>query len=352
MIFPLGKHSKRKRIVGRPFPREWTELLEQFSFYKTLPDRQRQELHGLIHIFLAEKNFVGCAGLEVTDEMRVFVAAQACVLLLNRETEIYPRVNTILMYPSTYFRKDRENFQDEPISDAPKALAGEAWHQGIVVLAWDEVLSGALDPGDGRNLVLHEFAHQLDFEDGFADGVPLLQRKKMYLPWVRVIEREHHVLQRKAQQNSISFLDKYGAKNRAEFFAVATETFFERPAAFHKRHPELYAHLCEYYRRYPAGVVSVKLQDSETPSRLELLDHAASKELLQTAVLVLILAIIGLIIFDAYGSEAVRKFFLLFILITGALLLMLMLLLKLMDRLAIRRTKSDAARLSEDARKP
>src|SRR5690606_32830266 len=141
----------------------------------------RRELRGHIRVFLAEKHFEGCGGLTLTDEIEVTIAAQACLLLLHRETDYYPRLITILVYPSTYVAHAREPIGGGMVIEGEVARLGEAWKDGVVVLAWDDVLAGASDLHDGHNVVLHEFAHQLDQEDGTADGAPVLGRRSRYV---------------------------------------------------------------------------------------------------------------------------------------------------------------------------
>ncbi|MEO5580117.1 MAG: M90 family metallopeptidase, partial [Gemmatimonadaceae bacterium] len=194
-------------------------------------------------------------GLEVTDEIRVTIAAQACMLLLHRDTDYYPRVKVILVYPSGY------------IASAERSLGGGLWMEGeehrlghtqqqlgAIVLAWDAALHGSRVYDDGQNLVFHEFAHQLDFEGTGTDGTPLLDTRQQYLSWARVLGAEYEQLRRLDDAGEESFLDGYGATNPAEFFAVVTEYFFEKPAELRAKHPALYCELKGYYRQDPADL--------------------------------------------------------------------------------------------------
>ena len=194
-------------------------------------------MHAALHIF------EGCGGLELTDEMRVLIAAQACLLLLNRPAAVYPRLKTILVYPSTYVAGG----QDQPKS----VRLGESWGAGVVVLAWNSVKGGATNFNDGQNVTLHEFAHQLDQADGAADGAPDLASRSAYRTWAQVLSREYQTLRKWKKKGRRTVLNKYGATNPAEFFAVATETFFEKPRQMKKKHPELYEELKRYYRTEP-----------------------------------------------------------------------------------------------------
>jgi Mlc titration factor MtfA (ptsG expression regulator) len=203
---------------------------------------------------LNEKYFEGCGGLRVTDEMRVTIAAQACLLLLHRETDYYPELVTILIYPSAYIaREDRYLGNNIWVQGEDDRLGHTGWRMGSLVLAWDEAKRGAADPTDGRNLVMHEFAHQLDFEDSQTDGAPNLSTRRESLEWARVMSREFEALQRADEAGTPTVLDTYGATNPAEFFAVATEAFFERPIALRAKQPEMYAQLAAFYRQDTAS---------------------------------------------------------------------------------------------------
>lgn len=202
---------------------------------------------------MAEKKFEGCGGLHLTDEIRVTIAGLACLLLVHRETDYYPELSTILVYPSTYIA-DGERYLEGPIwEEGKQQLLGHTQHRlGAVVLAWDAAKQGAANSFDGRNLVLHEFAHQLDFEDHATDGTPVLAKRSDYATWQRVMSREYEALCAADEQGRPTVLDPYGATNPAEFFAVATETFFERPRELRDWHPELYGELKRFYRQDPA----------------------------------------------------------------------------------------------------
>ncbi|MHC4293543.1 MAG: M90 family metallopeptidase, partial [Planctomycetota bacterium] len=180
--------------------------------------------------------------------VKVTIAGQACILLLNRKTRYFPRLRTIYVYPSTYVAKVGGG--DGPVVD--EARLGESWQNGPVVLAWDSVQGGAKNIQDGMNVVFHEFSHKLDQEDGSADGAPVLESRSCYATWAKVLSEEYEALQGKARKNQRSMLQRYGAKNPAEFFAVATEAFLEKPKQMKKKHPELYEELKKYYKLDPA----------------------------------------------------------------------------------------------------
>lgn len=255
MVFGLLTRHRRAQLRARPFPDEWRRIIERnLQAFRRLPPDDQAELLGHVQVFLAEKKFEGCGGLELTDEIRVTIAAQACLLLLHRETDYYPELTVILVYPTGYTAHEERH------------VGGGLWEEGeddrlghtgrdlrAMVLAWDAARRGAADPSDGENLVLHEFAHQLDYEDWRTDGTPALETRAEYLAWARVMSPEFEALRAAEETDAVTLLDKYGATNPAEFFAVLTEAFFERPRALRERHPDLYAQLQRFYRQDPAS---------------------------------------------------------------------------------------------------
>jgi Mlc titration factor MtfA (ptsG expression regulator) len=252
-VFGFFKRRRRERLRSAPFPAAWLAIIERnVPFYRSLPDADRRELQGLIQVFLAEKHFEGCGGLELTDEIKVTIAAQACRLLLHRPTDIFPRLITILVYPNAYRAKAVEPIGGGGVLEGEQVRLGEAWKGGVVVISWEEVRAIALGRSYGRNLVLHEFAHLLDMEDGADDGTPILENRSRYESWIQVLGEEYDRLRRDSALGRYTALDDYGASNPAEFFAVATECFFEKPGVLRKRHPELYEELSAFYRQDPA----------------------------------------------------------------------------------------------------
>ncbi len=241
-----------KRALAAPFPEEWVEILERnIGIYRNLPMPLRLQLRQLIKQFLHQKHFSGAGGLEVTVEMRITIAAQACMLQLNRNSGLYAGLKYIIIYPSAFVVTRSETDASGVVSHGRKGLLGESWQNGKVILAWDNVLHGARNFVDGSNVVLHEFAHQLDSETGSADGAPLLAGESSYRSWAAALSGEYAVLQRDARSGRRSLLDHYGATNPAEFFAVATETFFEKPGRMARHHQELFEILQSYYKIDP-----------------------------------------------------------------------------------------------------
>ena len=250
----LGKTRRRQRLRSELFPDHWRRIIEtRVPMVARLSHEDLTELLGHTRILLEEKHFEGAAGLVMRDEVRVTTAAQAAVLLLHRETDYFPRLTSVIVYPTAYVAED-QHVEGGIWSEGDEYRAG---HTGrslrALVLAWDEVKAGAADPNDGRNLVLHEFAHQLDFEDGSTDGTPLLENRAQADAWARVFSAELAALRRAADAGESTLLDPYGAQDPAEFFAVATETFFERGGELVARHPTLYAELQRFYRQDPAA---------------------------------------------------------------------------------------------------
>jgi MtfA peptidase len=218
-----------------------------------LTTAEQRELQRNIEVFVVEKNFEGCGGLQMTDEIRVTIAAYACILLLHIENhDYYPRLRSILVYPHAYVVSEARSAVGNLVVEGDEARAGESWHTGAVVIAWDHVLRRPTDPGGNGNVVYHEFAHQLDQEKGVATGAPLLPKPSMYHAWARILGREYKALSEAAAANRPTLLDHYGATNPAEFFAVATECFFGQAIQLKERHAELYEELKLYYGQDPA----------------------------------------------------------------------------------------------------
>lgn len=253
MIFSFLKERRRRRLRKRTFPTEWLKLIQRHvAFFPKLSGRDRIELLGRVQVFLAEKRFEGCGGLAINDEIRVTIAAQACLLLLHRTTDYFPGLQTILVYPTTYMVEERRPVGEHVWEEGTTARLGETGRKmGSLVLAWGAVKHGAADPSDGKNVVLHEFAHQLDFENGAADGVPELTTRERQLTWSEVMSSEFASLRAADETGIPTLLNTYGATNPAEFFAVSVEAFFEQSRALRARHPNLYAELQKYFQQDP-----------------------------------------------------------------------------------------------------
>jgi len=258
----FSRKRKRERLKAKPFPDTWKSILERnVAVYRRLPPEDKRELQQHIQVFLDEKHFEGAGGLELTDEIRITIAAQACLLLLHRDTDYYPELTTIVVYPSGYTAHEERYIGGGLWEEGPEDRLGHTAHSlRALVLAWDAARHGAMDPSDGNNVVLHEFAHQLDFENQSSDGTPVLDTHAEYLSWARVMSQEF----RRLREGDSYVLDYYGAKNPTEFFAVATEAFFERPRALRLLHPDLYRALQKFFRQDPVTFSSESFDEIRT----------------------------------------------------------------------------------------
>lgn len=251
---PLLVEWRHRRVRARPFPGAWRRILaRRVPYFRTLPADLQLQLKKHIQVFLAEKAFIGCRGLVVTDEMRVTIAAQACLLILNRRTDYFAELRQILVYPGA-FAVDRVQADGTGVMhERRQALSGESWSQGQVVLSWEDTLEGAAVIDDGRNVVIHEFAHQLDQQAGHANGAPWLGRRERYTRWSAVFGAEYQALVQRVLAQQPSLISDYGATDPAEFFAVVSEVFFEQAHLLAEEHPALYRELAGFYRIDPTG---------------------------------------------------------------------------------------------------
>lgn len=253
MLFPWSRERHRRDLLATPFPDAWRGYLSaNVAFAARLTPPERAKLEDSLRILVAEKSWEGLSGLEITDEIQVTIAAQACLLTLTRERSDYPRVGSILVYPTAYVIPSRK-IEGRIVTEAVLPVEGEAVLSGHVVLSWQDALAGGRGLSDGHNVVFHEFAHQLDMEAGNADGVPPLDTDAQSNNWSEVFSAEYQALTAALEQGHQTFLDPYAATNAAEFFAVATESFFERAAAMQRHHPRLYDALRGFYRQDPAS---------------------------------------------------------------------------------------------------
>ena len=249
---PLLVGYRRWKVRRQPFPAAWREILRRrVPYFRSLPADLQLQLKKRMQVFLAEKPFLGCGGLEVTEEMRVTIAAQACLLILNRRTDYFANLRQILVYPGSFIVDRVHTGGDGVLQDQRQVLSGESWSQGQVILSWDDVVEGASAIGDGRNVVIHEFAHQLDQQNGHANGAPIVGGRRRRERWARVLSEEFAKLQGSADAGHPALLSHYGATNPAEFFAVASEVFFEQAEQMAVGHPELFLELSRFYRVNP-----------------------------------------------------------------------------------------------------
>lgn len=230
------------------FREEWTTLLgKNVPLYARLPEDLRQRLNGKIARFVATIRFEACGDLELTEEMILTVAAQACLLVIHREGNPYPGLKVVYLYPSTFSSVQKHVDSTGVVTEGRISRLGESWETGTVVLSWDSVEQGARNMFDAQNVTFHEFAHQLDHEDGATDGAPGLSGRAAYQSWAHVFRENYADFLNLLEDGKKTLIDSYGATNPAEFFAVATETFFEKPRQLVRKRPELYEEMRKYY---------------------------------------------------------------------------------------------------------
>ncbi|MDJ0906863.1 MAG: zinc-dependent peptidase [Woeseiaceae bacterium] len=252
VIKPKLVRKRRAHLLRQPLPDGVEDvLLRNIGLYSLVPDDLRQQLHGHINVFLDEKRFLGVGGQEITSEVAITIAGSACMLLLNREADYFPGFSSILVYPDTYEAK-QVDYDGVVETHKRSRRAGESWHRGPIVLSWSNVLQGAADAGDGYNVVLHEFAHKLDEQNSGTNGQPILHAMGHYEEWAEVLGREYRSFADRVARRQNKVMDEYGLTSPAEFFAVATESFFEKGRAMQRRLPDLYEQLKKYYSVDPA----------------------------------------------------------------------------------------------------
>ncbi len=252
---------RRARIRAQPFPPAWRDTLRRrMPAFARLPADVQLRLKKTAQVLMAEKPFIGCAGLAITDEMRVLITVQASLLLLRRGAGYFAALRQILVYPGAFAVERSTPDAAGLVHEQRQALSGESWQQGQVLLSWADVLAGAADPHDGRNVVLHEFAHQLDQDNGRANGAPWLANANRRAAWAQVMGAEFGQLQQRLERGETPLIDAYAATNPAEFFAVLSEVFFEQAAALAQQHPALFAQLASYYGVNPMAWVNSTAQ--------------------------------------------------------------------------------------------
>jgi len=251
LCYPLFVKWQRDRLIAKQFPKSWLSIIESnLSIYKSLTSEQQKELLGYIQVFLKEKQFIGCLGLQITEEIKVTIAAIACLLLFGDRKTYFPNLRSVLVYPHAYIVNELI-MNSYVVEERRVARLGESWTRDQLVLSWEQIQQDVLNWKDGHNVILHEFAHQLDQEDGQAEGVPILPRVLDYEVWKQVMSAEYLQLCDRVENGQKTVLDTYGATSPAEFFAVATETFFEKPKQLNQKHEVLYEILQRYYRLDP-----------------------------------------------------------------------------------------------------
>jgi MtfA peptidase len=255
---PLLQRRRRLAWARRPFPASWEQyLLQRMPIYRRMPAPLRERLHGLIQIFVREKNFVGCNGLVVSDEMRVVIAAYACLLVVNRpevpRSQLYDELLSILVYPTPFIVPESHHDEHGIVTQGHRVLSGQAWNAQRIILSWQDIEEAATAGHElAPQVVVHEFAHYLDMEDETMDGAPGLGSAAAYEQWSEVFWGEYERLCDDIDAGRATFLDPYAASEPAEFFAVVTEAFFQQPRELEQQHAGLYEQLRKYYRVDPA----------------------------------------------------------------------------------------------------
>ena len=230
--------------MRREFPPQWlVHLQRHVPFFARMEADHKERFLGMVHAFVLEKHFIGAGGQEIDDEVRIVIAAAAVRLVLHLSLSYYDRLTEIVVYPAHYQHPD----------DDGTVVLGEAHAWGTVVLSYSAVLQGLANPRDGHDTATHEFAHVLDRADGQFDGTPQLRAGDHYRAWAQVMSTHYLQLRQRRGRRRRSPLRDYGAINEAEFFAVATETFFEKPTQLQEQAPELYEELRRFYRHDPAS---------------------------------------------------------------------------------------------------
>lgn len=251
---PLWRARRRATVMAQPLPTAALSAIERnVPAVRHLPPELRARLESLMAVFIAEKEFIGCNGLVVTDEMRATIAAMACLLVLGRRGH-YDQLHSVLVYPTAFWVEDEVEDEAGVVEKRRRVLSGEAWESSRIILSWEDVLEAARYPGEGYNVALHEFAHYLD-----AEGLGLGAGSRTVAEWADDLAGEFEALLDAVDRGEYTFLDPYAAEDEAEFFAVATEDFIERSAELRTAHPRLYALLQEFYALDPAAWVEREL---------------------------------------------------------------------------------------------
>ncbi|MFZ6754384.1 zinc-dependent peptidase [Undibacterium sp. Dicai25W] len=244
--------ARLRYVLSQAFPLPYSKILRKnLPEYSKMPTDLQMQLKRRIRQFLFQKTFVGCGGLIITDEIKVTIAGRACMLLLNRSSEVYPKLTHILVYPSAFVAPRTQMLNGGVVTHTNQGLSGESWSDGRVILAWDQIIHHPANIGHGQDVVMHEFAHQLDSESGSTNGAPLLPDAEAYRRWSQVMEVEYTKLLHAREHHHATVIDPYGATNPAEFFAVTTEAFFKKSTELAVHHPALYEQLRSYYQVEP-----------------------------------------------------------------------------------------------------
>ena len=246
------KERRREKLRQRSFPDEWKAILNRdVPLTRRLPPEDLAELEASVQVFLAEKRFEGAGGFAMTDDVRLAIAAQACILLLHRPTDYFPALHSIIVYPGEYVARLRDQDEHGLVWEEDEERAGESWALGSLVLSWRDIVEDREDANRDLNVVLHEFAHQLDGDRAEMNGQPPIADADLRRDWAAVMLEAYEDLARQVDAGRNTALDPYGAEHPSEFFAVATETFFQQPRRLQAVYPRVYAVLARYFNQDP-----------------------------------------------------------------------------------------------------
>ena len=252
-MFGWFRKRRRQRLSTQPFPAAWHDIVDSNArFVYALSPVLQQKIARAIQIIVAEKNWEGCGGLLMTDEQRVTIAAHMARMTVHYEADYFDDVLSILVYPAAYQAQSQKQIAGGVIVEGSDGRLGEAWHRGPVILSWADVLDNVRDPYPRRNVIIHEFAHQLDMRNGGqADGIPTIEAAVAARRWSQIIPASFEELQYRCRHHLPSLLDCYGATSPAEFFAVASESYFEQPVEFESEWPVVFELFDDFYRNRP-----------------------------------------------------------------------------------------------------
>lgn len=250
ILWYAAYRRRRSARIREPFPLEWRELLHRsLPLYGKMPAELRLRLEPPVREFLLDVDFVGCQGLSVTDEMRLIIATQACLLIVSSEAGAFRSLRSVLIYPDEFVVEESDEDEAGVVTEGTRVLTGQTFETSRIILSWRDVAAGS-GVDEAYNVVLHEFAHYLDHSVGGA----LSSRGHRQLEgWHEVLNREYEALCEAVDRGEPTLIDPYGAEHLEEFFAVATETFFERPRELQRRHSHLYIELRKFYGLDPAA---------------------------------------------------------------------------------------------------
>jgi len=229
---------------------QWQDLVSHFPFAWSLAPADQQRLRELVVLFLHEKHFSAAAGLQLGVEMQLWVAIQACILVLNLDLDYYRGWSGIILYPEQFVPRHQHVDETGIVHEGDEPYAGEAWLGGPVVLSWADI-QGTEYP-DGVNVVIHEFAHKLDMLNGDANGFPPLHASMSRAQWSEAFEAAYEDFCRRVDGEEDTEIDPYASESPGEFFAVLSEAFFEIPDVVQDDYPQVYAQLAAFYRQDPA----------------------------------------------------------------------------------------------------